>query len=438
MTPKPDLPIRALRAAYLAHEATASGVVRNHLMRIERLNPTLRAFVEVDHAGALAAATQSDARIAAGELRALEGVPVGVKANIAVAGLEWNAGLASRRGLIAHADAAAVSRLRAAGCVVLGTLNMHEAALGATTDNPWFGRTVNPHRVDRTPGGSSGGSGVAVAAALCSTALGTDTLGSIRIPAAYNGVYGLKGTPDWIPRDGVVPVAAELDTIGPLTRSLDDLEAMLRVLAPASAAHPPLRRLLILDSFGSVTCEAAVTRAYQRAIGELAMLPRTRLRLEDDPARVRLAGFMVASRELAAHLKAGQADYRTAVSTDLAKLLAIGEARASEAFATDLAVLSRTRVRLRASLGKDGLLLLPTAPQAAFAHTARPPASQADFTVLASIAGLPALSIPAGRDGDGLPVAVQLVGPPRSESALIAAARMLDERLHGYQPPPIN
>jgi aspartyl-tRNA(Asn)/glutamyl-tRNA(Gln) amidotransferase subunit A len=430
--------IRALRAAYLTGEITVSAVVRDHLMRIERLNPALRAFIEVDHAGALAAATQCDARIAVGELRALEGIPVAVKANIAVAGLEWNAGMAARRGVIARADAEAVSRLRAAGCIVLGTLNMHEAALGATTDNPWFGRTVNPHRMDRTPGGSSGGSGAAVAAALCSAALGTDTLGSIRIPAAYNGVYGLKPTPQRIPNDGLVPLVPELDTIGPLTRSLDDLEEMLQVLASSNDTHPPLCRLLILDSLGGVTCEPAVMSAYERAIDALAALPLTRLRLKDDPGLARRAGFMIASRELAAYLKTTQADRGATLSADLRKLLEIGEARAPEALSSDLAVLTRTRGQLRASLGRDGLLLIPTSPQAAFTHTTRPPISQADFAALANIAGLPALSVPAGRDDNGLPVAVQVVGPPGSESALIAVARTLDERLRGYRPPPIQ
>lgn len=431
-----DLSIRSLRTAYLAGEVSAVAVVRKQLMRIERLNPKLRAFIEVDQVGALAAAAQSQVRIAAGEQAALEGVPVAIKANIAVAGMQWSAGMAARRGIVARSDAQVVSRLRAAGCIVLGTLNMHEAALGATTDNPWFGRALNPHCADRTPGGSSGGSGAAVAAALCSAALGTDTLGSIRIPAAYNGVYGLKPTPKLIPNDGLVPLAPELDTIGPLARSLDDLEAMLQTLASSPPSHPPLRRMLVLDSFGSVACEPAIVSAYERAIGALPASPSP-VRLEDDPARIRLAGFMLASRELAAYLKTTRAD-RAELSLELGKLLDIGEAREAHLFSSDLAVLSRHRARLREIVGEDGLLLMPTVPQAAFAHTTRPPASQADFTALASVAGLPALSIPAGRNDDGLPVAVQLIGPPGSEWALIAAARIIDERLHGYEPPPIN
>lgn len=315
---------------------------------------------------------------------------------------------------------------------------MHEAAFGATTDNPWFGRAHNPHRAGYTPGGSSGGSGAAVAAGLCVAALGTDTLGSIRIPAAYNGVYGLKPTHGAISTDGLVPLADDLDAIGPLARSLDDLQAVLQVLMPVTAAQPPLQRLLILDSFGDVDCEPAVVDAYQRAIAALSELPLTRLTLPHDAARVRLAGFIVAGRELMAHLRATRAPHRDNLSVELTKLLHHAEKRTAADFSSDQEVLSRTRTALRDALGKDGVLLIPTAPQTAFEHTARPPITQAAFTALANIAGVPALSIPAGRGANGLPLAVQLVGPPGSEAALIALARRLDDRLRGYAPPHPN
>ena len=122
----------------------------------------------------------------------LAGVTVGVKANIAVRGLPWTAGMALHRNRVAERDAAVVAALRDAGAAILGMLNMEEAALGAKTDNPFFGVTQNPHRIGFTPGGSSGGSGAAVAAGLCDIALGTDTMGSVRIPASYCGVYGFK------------------------------------------------------------------------------------------------------------------------------------------------------------------------------------------------------------------------------------------------------
>ncbi len=153
-------------------------------------NQPLNAFVDFNRA----------ARFGEGPL---VGVTVGVKSNIAVRGLPWTAGMALHRGRIAARDAATVAALRDAGAAIIGTLNMEEAALGAKTDNPFFGATHNPHRIGFTPGGSSGGSGAAVAAGLCDLALGTDTMGSVRIPASYCGVYGFKPAQTAVSRDGL-------------------------------------------------------------------------------------------------------------------------------------------------------------------------------------------------------------------------------------------
>lgn len=494
-----DPGIADLHAGYAAGRTTATEVTRRHLARIARLNATLRAFIEVDEPGALRTAVECDARITAGSARALEGIPVGVKANIAVAGLAWSAGMQGRRDEVAQADAVSVSRLRAAGAVILGTLNMHEAAFGATSDNPWFGRAMNPHRAGHTPGGSSGGSGAAVAAGLCVAALGSDTLGSIRIPAAYNGIYGLKPTRDALSSDGLLPLAPALDTIGPLARSLDDLEALTRVLmsvpsdptgaggstgaidprrstgpadpsassSPAglsgpsslsglsgrsvpsessrpsepsdgsepAATRPALRRLLLLADLTEEPCQPAVLAAYERARAALGALSPVAIKLPYPLARVRLAGFMVAGRALAAQPQIIGARSAGTLSSELTKLLGICAERTDTDLAADREVLAQTEAALRMHLRADGALLLPTTPQSAFAHTARPPSSQAAFTALASSAGLPAISLPAGFDADRLPVGVQLVGPGGSELRLIALARRLDVHLCGYAPP---
>lgn len=452
--------IADLLAAYAAGHTTATTVTQRHLARIDRLNPALRAFIEVDEAGALKAAAESDARIAAGAVRTLEGVPVAIKANIAVAGLGWSAGMASRRGDVAQTDAASVCLLRAAGAVILGTLNMHEAAFGATTDNPWFGRAMNPYRAGHTPGGSSGGSGAAVAAGLCVAALGSDTLGSVRIPAAYTGIYGLKPTHGAISSEGLVPLAAALDTVGPMARSVDDLETLTRVLLPASTgprspgepgpgepapsgrrpqesgkSRPALRRVLLLESLAEEPCEPDVISMYERARAALGALPSGPMTLPHPLARIRLAAFMVAGRALAAQPHMAFPLATGGLSTELRKLLDICGARAEVEFAIDREVLAQTATALCASLEPDGALLLPTTPQAAFAHTLRPPNSQSAFTVLASIAGLPAISLPAGLDTNRLPLGVQLVGPAGRELELIALARTLDARLGGYAPP---
>lgn len=424
MTAPHRLDVAGLHAAYAQGTATPGGVLDAYLDRIERLDPGLRSFIARDADGAARAAAESEGRVAEAALRPLEGVPVAIKANLAVSGLEWNAGMARRRGIVAARDAEAVTRLRAAGAVVLGTLNMHEAALGATTDNPWFGRTVNPHREGRTPGGSSGGSGAAVAAGLCVAALGTDTLGSIRIPAAYNGVYGIKPTNGAVPDDGLVPLARAFDCIGPLARSLDDLERVLAALAEFAPVRP-FARVVTLDGLGGVDCDEAVLRGYGDALGGLPALPRVVLELP--PLHdIRMAGFLECAHALVADPGFG----REGLSDPLARLLDYAESRRP-----DRELLARTRDALRRAVGTDGVLILPTAPQPAFAHGGRAPANQADFTALANIAGLPALAIPAGRDGDGMPVGVQLVGPPGSELSLIEFARALDRALDVHAPP---
>ena len=177
---------------------------------LESANAPLNAFVDWDER-----ATGGDGPLA--------GMTIGIKSNIAVAGLPWTAGMELHRERIATRDAEVVARLRAAGAIILGSCNMEEAALGAKTDNPWFGATQNPHRLGYTPGGSSGGSAAAVAAGLCDAALGTDTMGSIRKPASYCGIYGFKPAQSAVSQDGLEPCEASLDVIGPLARDLDTL-----------------------------------------------------------------------------------------------------------------------------------------------------------------------------------------------------------------------
>ncbi|PVX30693.1 amidase [Sphingomonas pokkalii] len=417
----------ALRAAYAAGRTDPQAVLANHLARIERIDPALRSFVALHRAGALTAAAESAARWRNGTARALEGVPVAVKVNLAVAGLEWNAGMGARRGILADRDAAAVALLRDAGAIVLGTLNMHEAALGATSDNPFFGRVANPHAPDRTPGGSSGGSGAAVAAGLCTAALGTDTMGSVRIPAAYAGIYGLKPSNGEVPEDGLVPLSRALDTIGPLARSIRDLAVVLDVLAPALGQGENPARLLVPEAALIDACEPAIAIAHARARTALG-LPAETLVLPDGPASVQAAGFVRVARELAAYL--GDTP-RDRLSPELRFLLDHAARADAERSA---AVLARTRAALLAAIGEDGVLLTPATPQVAFAHTNRPPANQAMFTALANVADLPALVVPAGTDADGMPVAVQLIGAPGADRALLRLARRIDI---GFVPSPI-
>lgn len=423
--------IAELQAAYRNGAVTVREVVEAALARIAALNPKLHAFIEVDQDGARAGASESDRRFANGNVRPLEGITIAAKSNIAVAGLEWNAGMATRRGLIASEDAPVVAALRNAGAIILGTLNMHEAALGATTDNPWFGTALNPHGQQRTPGGSSGGSGAAVAAGLCVASLGTDTLGSVRIPAAYNGVYGLKPTHGALSDEGLAPMSKWLDMIGPIARSIDDLCAIWAALSPTAQPDIAFRRLITIPDLGGVKVEPAVADSYARALEALSALPATELNLPP-LSTIRTAGFLDSTRELATHIGAARTDTPELMSSDLHWLLDYAER-------TDLdaSLLPAVRTAIRETIGTDGVLLLPTAPQVAFAQGQRGPANQADFTALASVAGLPAITLPAGRDADNMPVGVQLVGPAGAESALLRLAADLDRSLGAYTPPPL-
>lgn len=360
----------------------------------------------------------------------LAGLTVGVKSNIMVAGLPWTGGMGLYRDRIASRDAAVVTRLRTAGAAILGTVNMHEAALGAHTDNAFYGRTHNPHRHGYTPGGSSGGSGAAVAAGLCDLALGTDTMGSVRIPAAYCGVYGLKPTQGAVSSDGLAFLEPELDAIGPLAASLDVLERAWPIIASDPGQAVTFKRAFVLGRQSEVEVQPAVTAGYEAALRALPLIPET-LDLPDSLTDIRMAGLVSAGQWLIADLGAEFREDNPGLSDELKFILKITAGMEQRP-----AVLARTRTALREALGADGVLIMPTAPQVAFAHGTRAPSNQADFTCLANVAGLPALALPSGWSEDGLPVSVQLVGPPGSEPGLIALARQLDNQLQAYHRPP--
>lgn len=383
---------------------------------LEAANAPLNAFVDWD-------------RNARGGDGPLAGVTLGIKSNIAVAGLPWTGGMGLYRDRIAERDAEAVAKLRGAGAAILGTLNMHEAALGATTDNAFYGRTINPHHAGYTPGGSSGGSGAAVAAGLCDAALGTDTLGSVRIPAAYCGVYGLKPTHDFVSSDGLALLEPSLDVIGPLARSLDMLERVWSVIGEDNPIKAlPVKRLVLLEGLGGVTAQPAVRTAYENA-SILLGLPIAHLRLADSLSDIRMAGFGAAGRWLINELGAARTNHADLLSEELKFLLSICEKLPARPD-----IFERTRDMLRATLDEETIMLMPTAPQAAFSH-GRAPTNQADFTALANIAGLPALALPAGWSEDGLPISLQLVGAAASEATLFAVGRQLDKALDAYRPP---
>jgi aspartyl-tRNA(Asn)/glutamyl-tRNA(Gln) amidotransferase subunit A len=433
--------------------STALHATRVYLARIDRHDAALHAFLDLDRAGALAAATASDARRARGApLSLIDGVPVAVKANMAVRGLPWTGGLAGYRTRIATDDAACVARLRAAGAVVLGTMAMDEGALGASGDNPTYGRTHNPHRHGHSPGGSSAGSAAAVAAGLCAAALGTDTLGSVRIPAAYCGVVGHSPRHGTVDAEGVVPLSWTLDNVGVLARSVRDAACLLAVLAtPRSPTLPPDRPAATAQPVAalvwpeSLAVQAPVAAAFEQALDAaracgLVVQPLRLVGFESADA-IKTLLRIVQAEGWAAHepMLRAQAD---GLSPGLRRMLEWGAGQSAGSLARAGRDARALAASIRAQLAPFAGLLAPVTPQQAFAFDGPPPLLQAAFTVIGSVAGLSGISLPMatrgggrlGSDGAGydLPTALQVLALHNTPA--IALAQQLEAALPG---PPV-
>lgn len=376
----------------------------------------------------------------------LAGVAVAVKDNIAVAGMPWTAGLAAHRARVAEADAPCVAALRAAGAAIIGKTAMDEGALGATGGAQGFPICRNPLDLARSPGGSSGGSAAAVAAGFVRMAVGTDTMGSVRIPAAYCGVVGLKPTAGLIGRTGVEPLSNTLDTVGAIAATAEEAGRLLEALiarddhdpqwrpAPAGwrATGATLRgtpRIGLARPGAEVRCEDAMTAGVATAaarlrdgVATLTEMPLPRW----DPGATRRAGLLLSEAEGAAS-HAALLDDAAAASAAYRAALAYGRDAGAIRIVRALDRLAQARAAAFAALDTCDALLMPTAPQRAFLHGAAAPADQADFTALANAAGLPAIAVPLPA-ADELPASVQLVGRPHSEALLVALATLLMAR----------
>lgn len=422
----------ALAADLAAGRTTAMAVTQAALTDIAARDAAIRAFVTVDADGARRAAAESDARRRAGHARGpLDGVPVAVKDNIAVAGLPCTAGL--RDGPVSAADAPAVTRLRAGGAVILGTLNMHEGALGATTDNPFHGRCDNPAMPGHTPGGSSGGSAAAVAAGFAPITLGTDTMGSVRIPAAYCGLWGLKPTRGAIPVAGLVHLSWTLDTIGPIAGSAADLALVLDVLMPGAEGAGDLSAatLAVPDAALIAACEPAVQAAHDVAVTSARAAGARIVPFSPtwEPGKLRRAGLLLSEVEGWITMGAAITQDPGRASPGFRAALEYGRDAGAVKVALAYRQIADTAAATQAAMPGVDAVLMPTAPQRAFAHGAPVPPDQADFTALANVAGLPAVAFPLPAPDGGAPCSAQLMGRAGEERRLIALAAALQERI---------
>lgn len=432
-------------AALRRGEFTAAALLEDCLAALARDNPQLGAWTFVDAAGARAAARAADERRARGaSLGPLDGLPAAIKANIAVAGWPHTAGLRFRAGEFAAADAFAVARLRAAGVVLLGVTNMDEGALGAEGMNPWYGTTQNPRRHGFCSGGSSSGSAAAIGAAHCTLALGSDTIGSVRIPAAFCGVAALKPSAGLVSLGGVVPVHRRFDHVGPIVRTARDLGLVTPALAgydPACPVSFPLQ-LATPRAAGSapgsigyavglneLAVTADVVTAYNRGIAALraqgAQLVPVDLR-RWDLARVRRAILALCEHEMWRVHRQRVLERPDDFSDGLRAFIRYGGKLSAEDLAGAEQRIASFVAEWTAATQPFEAVVMPTVACTAFPHGERHPHNTADLTAIASAVGAPAVSLPLPVPAGALPIGLQLVGRRGDDLQLCQLASALE------------
>jgi aspartyl-tRNA(Asn)/glutamyl-tRNA(Gln) amidotransferase subunit A len=452
---------------------SAADVCEAHLTRVRSIEPKLSAFVTVASERALERARALDADRAAGRaLGPLHGVPIALKDNLCTRGMPTSAASRILRGFVPPYDATVVVRLEAAGAVVIGKTNLDEFAMGSSTENSSLGPTRNPWDLSRAPGGSSGGSSAVVAARLATCALGSDTGGSIRQPAALCGIVGLKPTYGRVSRYGLLAFASSLDQIGPLTRTAEDAALMLQILA-GHDSHDATSSVEPLPDFGAaLTGDVRGLRiGVPRAVVGEGVDADIRAALEAALTVLRERGAVVVDVELpyagyaipiyyliaTAEASSNLARYdgvryghRTALNKDEG-LLAMYERTRDEGFGAEVKrrimlgtyVLSagyydayylkaqQVRTLLRRdyeqAFSRADVIAMPTTPTPAFRlgeKTSDPLQMYLNdvFTVSANLTGLPAISIPCGFSAARLPIGLQLTGRMFDESTLLRAA----------------
>ena len=450
------LPLAELGRRVKRREVSPAELVRETLARIERVDRQLNSYITVVREQALADARVAEKEIQSGTYRGpLHGLPLAVKDIFATRGVRTTAGSKILRDWIPDYDASAVARLQRAGAILIGKTNLHEFSYGVTSDNPHFGAVHNPWDLKRIPGGSSGGSGAAVAASLCAAALGSDTGGSIRIPAAICGVVGLKPTYGRVSRHGVIPLAWSLDHVGPITRTVEDAAILLNELAghdekdPTSAERPvpdyakvltsSVRgvRLGIPQQYFDEHVDPEISRAVRGAIAMLEGLgaltvPVNLSHLEHCPAMAAHLTLVEAASYHESNMRKRVADYgdEPRLKLEAGRYL----------LATDYVKSQRARALLEQAFAKAfaqvDVLVTPTLP--AFPQPIGELYVQSGdlreyvvdaftrFTVPFNLTGLPAISLPCGFNATNLPIGLQIAGKAFAEAMVLRVA-------HAYQ-----
>jgi aspartyl-tRNA(Asn)/glutamyl-tRNA(Gln) amidotransferase subunit A len=480
--------IRELHQQLVNKERSALEVTRETLARIEAVEEKVHSFLQILSEEAEAAAQKVDEKIAAGEsIAPLEGIPIAIKDNMCMAGVPTTCGSRILENFVPPYESTVTRKLKEMGAILVGKTNLDEFAMGSSTENSAYALTSNPWDLSRVPGGSSGGSAAAVAAEECVVALGSDTGGSIRQPASFCGVVGLKPTYGLVSRFGLVAFASSLDQIGPFGRTVEDAAILLSAIAghdpadstslnldipdytqyltPELPKNPKLKIGVITETFGEGLSEEVKT-AVQAAIQQLEAIGAEIVEVSCPRFRYGLpAYYIIAPSEASSNLARYDAVRYGKRSEEAENLLSMYTKTRAEGFGAE--VKRRIMVgtytlsagyydayylkaqKVRTLIKQDfeqafetvDLLVCPTAPTTAFkaGEKTDDPLSMylSDLTTVpVSLAGLPALNIPCGFDSEGLPIGMQLIANVLREDQLLQTAYAYEQATDWHKQTP--
>jgi Asp-tRNA(Asn)/Glu-tRNA(Gln) amidotransferase A subunit family amidase len=445
-------------------------IVEAHLSRIEQLNPKLNAFVHLDADRARRQAHVAQSAVLSGEeLGPLHGVPISIKSAIDVAGMRCEAGTRLRAGYVASEDAPLVQRLRKAGAIILGVTNTPELLMAWETDNLLYGRTNNPWDLSRTPGGSSGGEAAAIAAGLSAGGVGSDGGGSIRVPAHFSGICGLKPTPGRIPATGHYPASvgpfALTGVVGPMARTVADLKVLFEVMQGPDDGDPGAAPVPVRWPDQKIFKKIRI--GYFEDDGRTPVTPETRAAVRIAAEGLQSAGFGVerflpdgleharqlwwkffgitGAMLLGPMTKEREADL-SPIFTEFSDWAAAEPSHTSETLLDMWIQRDIVRMQLLAQMQDFPVLLCPVASIPAFKHGERCWEVEGktvkyldawSYCEWFNLLGFPAAVVPVGKSPEGLPIGVQIVGRPWQEEMVLTVAAEVERTCGGWHEPPL-
>lgn len=438
--------IREIAESFCNRKLSPAELTKHCLERIEKLNPVLNAFITVTAESALAAARAAESEIRQGNWRGpLHGIPIALKDLIDTAGVATTAGSALFQHRVPAADAEVVRRLKQAGAILLGKQNLHEFAYGGSSMISHFGEVRNPWNPAHIAGGSSGGCASAVAAGMCFAALGTDTAGSIREPAALCGIVGLKPTYGRVSARGVIPLSPSLDHVGPLTRTVSDAALALQAIAvpgpgaegapdfSAAMANPGSKmRIGVPRQFFYEDLDQEVETVIKKAISVLqdlgGIVHELELTVPTDRTLQSAESYAVHAENIARNPELYQPETLRRIRT--------GEKITAEEVLRCRRELAELRASVRSVFEEVDVLVTPTTPIAApvIAELKQNPDLLRPREILllrntrpVNVWGLPAISVPCGFTSEGLPIGLQIIGLPWGEAGVLQVAHAFEQ-----------